>query len=127
MLAAPHRLRTVLFHGGAGRERAETRGDAGRYTPPPHRRTASSRSLLGAFSEPSRNLRVGGVPYPPQQRALRDGVDVLIGTPGRIIDHLNEGALDLSAVRFAVLDEADEMLTMFTAGGVKRRRSQPEV
>jgi ATP-dependent RNA helicase DDX21 len=54
----------------------------------------------------------GGVPYPPQQRALREGVDLLVGTPGRIIDHLNDGALDLSEVQYAVLDEADEMLNM---------------
>ena len=54
----------------------------------------------------------GGVPYPPQQRVLRDGVDIIVGTPGRIIDHLNEGTLDLSQVEFSVLDEADEMLNM---------------
>ena len=40
----------------------------------------------------------GGVAYQPQQRTLRDGLDVLVGTPGRIIDHLQEGALDLSAI-----------------------------
>lgn len=54
----------------------------------------------------------GGVPYPPQQRILRNGVDVLVGTPGRVIDHLNEGTLDLSDAKYAVLDEADEMLNM---------------
>jgi len=54
----------------------------------------------------------GGVPYGPQQRVLRSGLDVLVGTPGRIIDHLNNGDLDLSEVRHAVLDEADEMLNM---------------
>ena len=54
----------------------------------------------------------GGVAYPPQQRALRNGIDVLVGTPGRIIDHLSEGKLDLSEIGYAVLDEADEMLNM---------------
>ena len=54
----------------------------------------------------------GGVPYPPQQRVLRNGLDVLVGTPGRIIDHIREGTLDLSNVAYAVLDEADEMLNM---------------
>ncbi len=54
----------------------------------------------------------GGVPYPPQQRVLRDGLDILVGTPGRIIDHLNEQTLNLSGCRYAVLDEADEMLNM---------------
>ena len=54
----------------------------------------------------------GGVAYGPQCRALRDGLDVLVGTPGRIIDHINNGDLDLSGVQYAVLDEADEMLNM---------------
>ena len=54
----------------------------------------------------------GGTPYGPQQRALRDGLDVIVGTPGRIIDHLQNGDLDLSEVQHVVLDEADEMLNM---------------
>lgn len=54
----------------------------------------------------------GGTPYPPQQRALRGGIDVLIGTPGRLIDHLEGGELDLSNLQAVVLDEADEMLNM---------------
>ena len=54
----------------------------------------------------------GGTPYPPQQRALNRGIDILVGTPGRIIDHLNGGSLDLSSLHAAVLDEADEMLNM---------------
>src|SRR5699024_11235580 len=51
----------------------------------------------------------GGAPYGPQLRALRMGVDVVVGTPGRMIDLLERGALDLSALRYLVLDEADEM------------------
>ena len=62
----------------------------------------------------------GGVAYPPQQRALRNGIDVLVGTPGRIIDHLSEGKLDLSEVGYAVLDEADEMLNMGFADDVEK-------
>ena len=54
----------------------------------------------------------GGTPCPPQQRALRNGIDVLVGTPGRIIDHLQSGELDLSGLEAVVLDEADEMLNM---------------
>ena len=53
---------------------------------------------------------VGGRPIRREQAALRRGVDVLVGTPGRTLDHLRQGALDLGAVRFLVLDEADEML-----------------
>jgi ATP-dependent RNA helicase DeaD len=48
----------------------------------------------------------------PQLRALSRGVDVVVGTPGRVLDHINRGTLDLSRVGTAVLDEADEMLDM---------------
>jgi len=54
----------------------------------------------------------GGTPVPPQARALRGGIQVVAGTPGRVLDLIRRGALDLSAVRFVVLDEADEMLNM---------------
>ncbi len=61
----------------------------------------------------------GGSPYVPQQRALRDGVHVVVGTPGRIKDHLERGALRLEDIRFLVLDEADEMLRMGFAEDVE--------
>ena len=54
----------------------------------------------------------GGQGYGPQLHALRRGVQVVVGTPGRVIDHLNRGSLDLSQLRCLVLDEADEMLRM---------------
>lgn len=54
----------------------------------------------------------GGQDYEHQFRALRRGVDVVVGTPGRVIDHIKRGTLDLSEVRCLVLDEADEMLNM---------------
>jgi ATP-dependent RNA helicase DeaD len=54
----------------------------------------------------------GGQPYGPQLSALRRGVHVVVGTPGRIIDHLDKGSLDLSLLKNLVLDEADEMLRM---------------
>lgn len=54
----------------------------------------------------------GGQSYGPQLSALRRGVHVVVGTPGRIIDHLEKGALDLSHLKTMVLDEADEMLRM---------------
>jgi len=54
----------------------------------------------------------GGQSYLPQLTALRRGAHVVVGTPGRVIDHLNRGSLDLSALRALVLDEADEMLRM---------------
>ena len=54
----------------------------------------------------------GGAPYHPQLKALRRGVPVVVGTPGRVKDHLERGSLDLSNVGFFGLDEADEMLKM---------------
>nr|XP_010906630.1 DEAD-box ATP-dependent RNA helicase 53 [Elaeis guineensis] len=54
----------------------------------------------------------GGVPIQRQMRTLDYGVDVVVGTPGRIIDLLNRGALNLSEVQFVVLDEADQMLAV---------------
>ena len=54
----------------------------------------------------------GGQSYTPQLQALRRGVQVVVGTPGRVIDHLERGSLDLSKLRTLVLDEADEMLRM---------------
>jgi ATP-dependent RNA helicase DeaD len=61
----------------------------------------------------------GGAPYVPQQKALARGVQVVVGTPGRIMDHMERGNLDLSGVRFVVLDEADEMLRMGFAEDVE--------
>lgn len=61
----------------------------------------------------------GGQGYGVQLSALRRGVHVVVGTPGRIMDHLDKGTLDLSAVRYLVLDEADEMLTMGFAEDVE--------
>ena len=54
----------------------------------------------------------GGQSYTPQLQALKRGTHVIVGTPGRIIDHLDRGALTLQGIRFVVLDEADEMLAM---------------
>jgi ATP-dependent RNA helicase DDX21 len=51
----------------------------------------------------------GGVSYDPQAKALYRGLDVLVGTPGRIIDHLERGNLDLSECNIVILDEAGEL------------------
>ncbi len=61
----------------------------------------------------------GGQGYGVQLSALRRGVHVVVGTPGRIMDHLEKGTLDLSELRFLVLDEADEMLKMGFADDVE--------
>jgi ATP-dependent RNA helicase DeaD len=55
---------------------------------------------------------VGGMDASKERRSLSHGAHIVVGTPGRLRDHLERGALDLSALRVAVLDEADEMLDM---------------
>ena len=55
---------------------------------------------------------VGGMDPMKERRALQSGAHIVVGTPGRLRDHLERGALDLSALRVVVLDEADEMLDM---------------
>jgi ATP-dependent RNA helicase DeaD len=62
----------------------------------------------------------GGQSYGPQLSALRRGVHVVVGTPGRVIDHLDKGSLDLSQLKTLVLDEADEMLRMGFIDDVER-------
>jgi ATP-dependent RNA helicase DeaD len=54
----------------------------------------------------------GGQSYTPQLKGLKRGAHVVVGTPGRIMDHMKRGTLDLSGLSFLVLDEADEMLQM---------------
>jgi ATP-dependent RNA helicase DeaD len=61
----------------------------------------------------------GGQGYGVQLSALRRGVHIVVGTPGRIMDHLERGTLDLGELRFLVLDEADEMLNMGFAEDVE--------
>src|SRR5690606_23617134 len=62
----------------------------------------------------------GGAPFLPQQRALARGAQVVVGTPGRVIDHLERRSMNLDAVQFLVLDEADEMLRMGFAEDVEK-------
>ena len=62
----------------------------------------------------------GGSSYVPQLKALASGTQVVVGTPGRVIDHLERGTLKLADLRFLVLDEADEMLRMGFAEDVDR-------
>ena len=68
--------------------------------------TAGSRSDIRVLAV------YGGRAYEPQVEALRNGIDVVVGTPGRLIDLMKQRHLDLSKVRTLVLDEADEMLDM---------------
>lgn len=62
----------------------------------------------------------GGVGYGKQRDALRDGVEILVATPGRLLDHCQQKALDLSHIKYLVLDEADRMLDMGFLPDVRR-------
>jgi superfamily II DNA/RNA helicase len=77
-----------------------------------------------SIASADRGIRVltvyGGVPYEGQLDALASGVDVVVGTPGRLIDLMNRKALDISHVKSLVLDEADEMLDLGFLPDVER-------
>ncbi|AKK02851.1 DEAD/DEAH box helicase [Corynebacterium epidermidicanis] len=62
----------------------------------------------------------GGQAYGIQLSGLRRGAQIIVGTPGRVIDHLTKGSLDISGLRYLVLDEADEMLNMGFQEDVER-------
>ena len=62
----------------------------------------------------------GGVPQRPQETALRAGVDILVATPGRLLDLMSQKLIDLSQIHFFVLDEADRMLDMGFINDVKK-------
>ncbi|WP_054953633.1 DEAD/DEAH box helicase [Flaviflexus massiliensis] len=78
---------------------------------------------ISDFAKVNHDLNVlpvyGGSSYVPQIRGLERGAQVVVGTPGRVMDLINKGALDLSHVSYFVLDEADEMLRMGFAEDVE--------
>ena len=76
--------------------------------------------LLAATHGLSTTCFHGGVSYVPQERALRNGVDIVVATVGRVIDHIERGNLRLGDTYHVVLDEADEMLSMGFADDVER-------
>ncbi len=67
---------------------------------------------LGRHTDLKLALAYGGTGYEAQRQAIADGCDVLIGTPGRLIDYLKQGVYDLSQLQVAVLDEADRMFDL---------------
>lgn len=74
----------------------------------------------GKYSTLQAALLIGGVAYGQQEQLLLKGVDVLIATPGRLMDHLERGALLLTDVKILVIDEADRMLDMGFIPDVER-------
>lgn len=67
---------------------------------------------------------VGGMPYPLQNKLLSQPLDILVATPGRLIDHMERGRIDLSRLQMLILDEADRMLDMGFMPDVERICSQ---
>ncbi len=67
---------------------------------------------LGKFVNMRLALAYGGTDYDKQRRRLQEGVEVLIGTPGRLIDYFKQGVFDLKAIQVMVLDEADRMFDL---------------
>ena len=85
-------------------------------------------SRIGAHLGVRQAAIYGGQPIDRQIRALRAGVDVVVGTPGRLLDHMRRGTLKLNALRCVVLDEGDEMLDMGFIDDIEAilRESPPE-
>ena len=82
--------------------------------------TAGELMKLARYKRGLNTLAVyGGQPIERQLRGLQQGAQVVVGTPGRVMDHMNRGSLDLSSVKIAVLDEADEMLDMGFRGDIE--------
>ena len=73
---------------------------------------ADSFATYGAHGRLRTVVVFGGVGFEPQKQSLRRGVDILVATPGRLLDHAAQGTVDLSRVEILVLDEADRMLDM---------------
>ena len=84
---------------------------------------AQIEEALGTFARGTRVRGVavyGGVGYDPQERALRHGVDVVVATPGRLLDHMERRNVDFRELQVLVLDEADRMLDMGFLPDVRR-------
>jgi len=120
---APGQLSPVSNDRPAGNGKRNRRGDRGRSDRRPRVLVlAPTRELATQIHDsfrtygrhlPIRNAVIfGGVSQFHQVRALRDGVDVLVATPGRLLDLMNQGLVDLGGIEMFVLDEADRMLDM---------------
>ncbi|TQF71371.1 DEAD/DEAH box helicase [Pseudoalteromonas luteoviolacea] len=82
---------------------------------------------LAKFSEIKVACIYGGANIGPQEKILKEGADIVVATPGRLLDHMIKGTLSLNAVEQLVFDEADRMLDMGFIGEIKRiMRKMPE-
>src|SRR6185312_4432394 len=76
-------------------------------------------SKYGKFLQCNIASLVGGMPYRQQLRSLSGAIDIIVATPGRLMDHMSQGRLDLSQINMLILDEADRMLDMGFIDDVK--------
>ncbi len=74
----------------------------------------------GKYTKLNSTVIFGGVGINPQIKQLKHGVDVLVATPGRLLDHMGQGTVDLSKVEILILDEADRMLDMGFIRDIKK-------
>ncbi|MCB9663394.1 MAG: DEAD/DEAH box helicase [Alphaproteobacteria bacterium] len=74
--------------------------------------TAQQSEQIAKYRDLGIALLVGGVAMGPQEDALADGAEIIVGTPGRVLDHIRRGTLDAAQIEVICLDEADEMLSM---------------
>ena len=144
--AIPAVLRGVDLHAGAQTGTGKTAGfslpilhilsQTQSPAPPPGRRRIRALILLPtrelaaqvqrSVSDYGRYLNLksltvfGGVGFEPQARALKQGIDILVATPGRLLDHVSQRTVDLSSVSIVVLDEADRMLDMGFIPDIRR-------
>ncbi len=84
---------------------------------------------LGQFTDLKTAVVYGGIDYEKQRKQLSDGVDVLIGTPGRLIDYFKQGVFNLKKIEICVLDEADRMFDLGFIADIRyllRRMPPPE-
>ncbi len=105
----------ILHHFSQDRKKAPSRGCRALILAPTRElaaQIADSARIYGKFVGISVAVVVGGVGHSPQIKALARGVDVLVCTPGRLLDHLGTGAARLDSTEIVVLDEADHMLDL---------------
>ncbi len=105
-----------ILHRLLGARRAPARGGARVLVLSPTRELATqiaeSFRAYGRHTGLTVTTMFGGMPLRPQVNAMKNGVDILVATPGRLIDHLDQRNVDLSGTEILVLDEADQMLDM---------------
>jgi len=115
-------LQTLGAHGRPSRHRTPVRGLLLMPTRELALQAAEAISVLGAYlpSPPKTVVAVGGVSINPQMLALRGGADIVVATPGRLLDLVDSNALSLSDVQVLVLDEAERLLSLGFAAELAR-------